>query len=87
MCGQKQRRWVVLRHSTHSTHTAHTQHTQLTGYSIVASSSMHMPKLYTSTFSSYCSSYSSGAINSGVPSTLCGVVRPRQSVARPRSPI
>jgi hypothetical protein len=26
-------------------------------------------------------------MNSGVPSTLCGVVRPRHSVARPRSPI
>mmetsp|Transcript_3161 Transcript_3161/g.5420 ORF Transcript_3161/g.5420 Transcript_3161/m.5420 type:complete len:200 (-) Transcript_3161:417-1016(-) len=54
---------------------------------MVASSSIQRPKLYTSTFSLYFSSYSSGAMNSGVPRTLCGVVRPRQSVARPRSPI
>ena len=43
--------------------------------------------LYTSTRSSYSSSYSSGAMNSGVPSTLCGAVRDRSMVASPRSPI
>ena len=43
--------------------------------------------LYTSTRSSYSSSYSSGAMNSGVPSTLCGAVRERSMVASPRSPI
>ena len=36
---------------------------------MVVISSTHMPKAYTSTASLYFSSYSSGAMNSGVPST------------------
>lgn len=42
---------------------------------------------YMSTFSSYLSSYSSGAMNSGVPITLRGADMPFSMVANPRSPI
>mmetsp|Transcript_12386 Transcript_12386/g.33789 ORF Transcript_12386/g.33789 Transcript_12386/m.33789 type:complete len:242 (-) Transcript_12386:389-1114(-) len=59
----------------------------LYGYSRVASSMMHSPNEYTSTFSVYCSSYNSGAINSGVPMTLIAALKPARKVAKPRSPI